>query len=162
MILSFLHNLELQFKIYDLKKYIFDLFYRSVGILLREVSCPAHVRSSVVITVLSTYSGTLPSTKEKLREGATSVRFSFVGGGEGVRLHVVNYSFKGPLNKKCTLCAIEFSSAVSGFCQVFIVTLEKCFSRGFGPKADTENSRRTRENPLLPRVLEMMHCVKRG
>ena len=85
-----------------------------------------------------------------------------LSGGGGVRLHVVNYSFKGPLNKKCTLCAIDFSSAVSGFCQVFIVTLEKCFFRGFGPKADTENSRRTRENPLLPRVLEMMHCVKRG
>ena len=52
-----------------------------------------------------------------------------------------------------TLGARDFSSAVSGFCQVFIVT------RGFGlrpkmcrPSANTENSRRTREKPLVPRV----------
>ena len=50
-----------------------------------------------------------------------------------------------------TLGARDFSSAVSGFCEVF--------SRGFGlgpkmcrPSADTENSRRTREKPLVPRV----------
>ena len=55
-----------------------------------------------------------------------------------------------------TLGARDFSSAVSGFCQVFIVTR---FSRGFGlgpktcrPSANTENSRRTREKPLVPRV----------
>ena len=92
------------------------------------------------------------------------------GGGEGVWLHVVNHSFKGPLNKKCTLgaqSARDFSSAVSGFCQVFIVTSAKCFSRSFGPwpkmcrpLADTENFRRRRENPLVPRVLQMMHCAK--
>ena len=40
-----------------------------------------------------------------------------------------------------TLGARDFSSAVSGFCQVFIV-----------PSANTENSRRTREKPLVPRV----------
>ena len=52
-----------------------------------------------------------------------------------------------------TLGARDFSSAVSGFCQVFIVT------RGFGlrskmcrPSANTENFRRTREKPLVPRV----------
>ena len=39
-----------------------------------------------------------------------------------------------------TLGARDFSSAVSGFCQVFIVT------------RNTENSRRTREKPLVPRV----------
>ena len=104
-----------------------------MAILLWEVSCRAHVRSSVVITVLSTRSGTLTSTKEKQREGATSVRFSFVR-GEGVRLHVVNHSFKGPLNKKCTLGAQstrDVSSAVSGFCQVFIYSdpREMFFSR---------------------------------
>lgn len=64
-------------------KIAFDFFHRSVAILLREVSCRAHVRSSVVITVLSTCSGTLPSTKKKRREGATSVRFSNVGAGGG-------------------------------------------------------------------------------
>ena len=58
-----------------------------------------------------------------------------------------------------TLGARDFSSAVSGFCQVFIVTRAKSFSRGFGlrpktcrPSADTETSRRTREKPLVPRV----------
>ena len=58
-----------------------------------------------------------------------------------------------------TLDASDFSSAVSGFCQVFIVTRAKSFSRGFGlrpkmcrPSANTENSRRTREKPLVPRV----------
>ena len=51
----------------------------------------------------------------------------------------------------------DFSSAVSSFCQVFIVT--RAFFRGFGlrpkmcrPSANTENSRRTREKPLVPRV----------
>ena len=51
-----------------------------------------------------------------------------------------------------TLGARDFSSAVSGFCQVFIVTRATTrFSRGFGvrPKADTENSRLTREKPLV-------------
>ena len=58
-----------------------------------------------------------------------------------------------------TLGARDFSSAVSGFCQVFIVTRAKSFSRGFGlrpkmcrPSANTENYRRTREKPLVPRV----------
>ena len=142
-----------------------------MAILLWEVSCRAHVRSSVVITVLSTRSGTLTSTKEKQREGATSVRFSFVR-GEGVRLHVVNHSFKGPLNKKCTLgaqSARDVSSAVSGFCQVFIYSdpREMFFSRlrptaeDVSALADTENFRRRRENPLVPRVLQTMHCAKR-
>ena len=56
-----------------------------------------------------------------------------------------------------TLGARDFSSAVSCFCQVFIVT--RAFIRGFGlrpkmcrPSANTENSRRTREKPLVPRV----------
>ena len=60
-----------------------------------------------------------------------------------------------------TLGARDFSSAVSGFCQVFIVTLAKSFAaRGFGlrpkmcrPSANSENSHRTREKPLVPRVL---------
>ena len=63
-----------------------------------------------------------------------------------------------------TLDARDFSSAVSGFCQVFIVARAKFFfsrlrRRGFGlrpkmcrPSANTENSRRTREKPLVPRV----------
>ena len=56
-----------------------------------------------------------------------------------------------------TLGARDFSSAVSCFCQVFIVT--RAFFRGFGlrpkmcrPSANTENSRRTREKPLVPSV----------
>ena len=48
-----------------------------------------------------------------------------------------------------TLGARDFSSAVSGFCQVFIVTLCRSWLR---PSANTENSRRTREKPLVPRV----------
>ena len=64
-----------------------------------------------------------------------------------------------------TLGARDFSSAVSGFCQVFIVTRAKSFSRGFAarsfglrpktcrPSANTETSRRTREKPLVPRVM---------
>ena len=59
-----------------------------------------------------------------------------------------------------TLCARDFSSAVSGLCQVFIVTRAESFAaRGFDllpktcrPSANTENSRRTREKPLVPRV----------
>ena len=60
-----------------------------------------------------------------------------------------------------TLGATDFSSAVSGFCQVFIVTRAKAsgaefFSRlrrsWLRPSANTENSRRTREKPLVPRI----------
>ena len=56
-----------------------------------------------------------------------------------------------------TLGAGDFSSAVSGFCQVFVVT--RFAARGFDlrpktcrPSANTETSRRTREKPLVPRV----------
>ena len=63
------------------------------------------------------------------------------------------------LSQPITLGARDFSSAVSGFCQVFIVTRAKSFSRGFGlrpkmcrPSANTENFRHTREKPLVPRV----------
>ena len=60
--------------------------------------------------------------------------FQMSGRGEEVRLHVVNHSFKGPLNKKCTLgaqSARDVSNAVSGFCQVFIYSdpREMFFSR---------------------------------
>ena len=59
-----------------------------------------------------------------------------------------------------TLGARDFSSAVSGFCQVFIVTRAKSgfFSRlrptaeDVSAFASTENSRRAREKPLVPRV----------
>jgi len=49
------------------------------------------------------------------------------------------------------LGARDFSSAVSGFCQVFIVTSD-CrdpHEKFFSPLANTENSRRTREKPLV-------------
>ena len=56
-----------------------------------------------------------------------------------------------------TLGARDFSSAVSGFCQVFIVA--RFAAREFGlrpkmcrPSANTENSRCTREKSLVPRV----------
>ena len=52
---------------------------------------------------------------------------------------------------KATLGARDFSSPVSGFCQVFIVTLRPKMCR---PSANTENSRRTREKPLVPRVCQ--------
>ena len=54
-----------------------------------------------------------------------------------------------------TLGARDFPSAVSGFCQVFIVTraffpqLRRSWLR---PSANTENSHRTREKLLVPRV----------
>ena len=63
---------------------------------------------------------------------------------------------------QCTLGARDFSSAVSGFCQVFIVTRAKSFSRGFAKRGfdlrpklcrpSADKSRRTREKPLVPRV----------
>ena len=64
----------------------------------------------------------------------------------------------------CTLGARDFSSAVSGFCQVFIVT--RFAARGFGlrpklcrPTSPAERkSRRTREKPLVPRVLDTGYC----
>ena len=68
---------------------------------------------------------------------------------------------KGVQGKTATLGARDFSSAVSGFCQVFIVTRFSCSfaARRFGlrpkmcrPSDNTENSRRTREKPLVPRV----------
>ena len=72
---------------------------------------------------------------------------------------LVNKRVKGRKPRKRTLGARDFSSAVSGFCQVFIVTRAKSFSRGFGlqpkmcrPSANIENSRRRREKPLVPRV----------
>ena len=58
-----------------------------------------------------------------------------------------------------TLGARDFSRAVSSFCQVFIVTRAKSslrargFSRGFAARGfDTENSRLTREKPLVRKV----------
>ena len=47
-----------------------------------------------------------------------------------------------------TLGARDFSSAVSGFCQVFIVTRAKMCR----PSANNKNSRHTREKPLVPRA----------
>ena len=58
-----------------------------------------------------------------------------------------NIRFKS-IRIRVTLGARDFSSAVSGFCQVFIVTRPKMCR----PSANTENSRRTREKPLVPRV----------
>ena len=54
-----------------------------------------------------------------------------------------------------TLGARDFSSAVSGFCQVFIVTRAfflQLLRSWLRPSANTENSHRTRENLLVPRV----------
>ena len=70
---------------------------------------------------------------------------------------IVTYSRR---SREATLGARDFSSAVSGFSQVFIVTRAKNFFRGFAargfglhskmcrPSANTENSRRTLE-PML-------------
>ena len=62
-----------------------------------------------------------------------------------------------------TLGGRDFSGAVSCFCQVFMVT--RFAARGFGlrPKmcralADTENSRRTRGKPLVPREIWARNC----
>ena len=52
------------------------------------------------------------------------------------------------LIQESTLGARDFSSAVSGFCQVFIVTRRSWLRSS----ANTEYSRRTREKPLVPRV----------
>ena len=52
-----------------------------------------------------------------------------------------------------TLGARDFSGAVSGFCQVFIVWPARRLRRSWlRPSANTENSRRTREPPLVTRV----------
>ena len=51
---------------------------------------------------------------------------------------------------RCTLGARDSSSAVSGFCQGFGLRSKMC-----RPSANTENSRRKREKPLVPRVREM-------
>ena len=70
---------------------------------------------------------------------------------------------------KLTLGVRDFCSTVSGFCQVFIVTRVKSFSRGFAargfaargfglrlemcqPLANTKNLCCTREKPLVPNV----------
>ena len=65
---------------------------------------------------------------------------------------------------KLTLGVRDFCSTVSGFCQVFIVTRAKSFSRGFAargfglrlemcqPLANTKNLCCTREKPLVPNV----------
>ena len=71
------------------------------------------------------------------------------------------FLFLCSLCRRRTLGARDFSSAVSGFCQVFIVTRAKSgfVAREFGlrpkicrPSANTENSRCTREKPLVPRA----------
>ena len=69
-----------------------------------------------------------------------------------------------------TLGARDFSSAVSGFCQVFIVTRAKSFSRGFAARGfglrpklcrpSADKSRRTREKPLVPRVAHECQSLK--
>ena len=58
---------------------------------------------------------------------------------------LVNKRVKGRKPRKRTLGARDFSSAVSGFCQVFIVTRAKSFSRGFGlqPKMCRPSARKT-------------------
>ena len=75
-----------------------------------------------------------PRQRKNGERGLPLFVFQMSGRGEGVRLHVVNHSFKGPLNKKCTLgaqSARDVSNAVSGFCQVFIYSdpREMFFSR---------------------------------
>ena len=49
-----------------------------------------------------------------------------------------------------TLVARDFSSAVSGFCRGFAA--RSLWPKTCRPSADTEDSRRTREKPLVPRV----------
>ena len=56
-----------------------------------------------------------------------------------------------------TLGARDFSSAVSGFCRGFSLRPKMC-----RPSANTENSRRTREKPLAPRVCERRLTRKRN
>ena len=48
-------------------------------------------------------------------------------------------------SKASTLGARDFSSTLSDFCQVFI-----------GPSANTKNSHRSREKPLVPRVSQKL------
>ena len=76
------------------------------------------------------------------------------------------WKFLNPERKSCTPGARDFPSAVSGFCQVFIVSFAP---RGFGlrpkicrPSANTENSRRTREKPLVPRVKKVADSKTSG
>ena len=53
---------------------------------------------------------------------------------------------------RATLGTRDFSSAVSVFCQVFIVTRAKKWLRRSWLRPMAENVRRTREKPLVPRV----------
>ena len=86
--------------------------------------------------------------------------------------YVWTWKFLNPERKSCTPGARDFPSAVSGLRQVFIVSFA---ARGFGlrpkiyrPSANTENSRRTREKPLVPRVKKLRiqkhpdTCGRRG
>ena len=57
-----------------------------------------------------------------------------------------------------TLGARDFSSAVCCFCQVFIVT--RLRPKMCRPSANTENSHRTREKPLVPRVGNCTRLLK--
>ena len=63
------------------------------------------------------------------------------------------------LSKKSLPWVPETSSALSVFCQVFIVTRASPLGRRCRPSANTENSRCTREKPLVPRVRN--HCCYR-
>ena len=66
------------------------------------------------------------------------------------RAEIDTYSFE-----RTTLGARDFPGAVSGFCQVLIVTPAKSLRpKMCQSSANTENSRRTREKPLVPSVWE--------
>ena len=70
----------------------------------------------------------------------------------------VNHKVIIPSCISSTLGARDVSSAVSGFCQVFIVTRAASAygRRCVGLQPNTENSRRTREKPLVPRVHQQL------
>ena len=58
--------------------------------------------------------------------------------------------------------ARDFSSGVSGFCQVIVVTRAKSlWPKICRPSASTENSRRAQEKPLVPRVMTSILVTRR-
>ena len=96
--------------------------------------------------------------KQKISKGKHPCQRSYL-----LCLHILSLSASN-----YTLGARDFSSAVSGLCQVFIVFLAASPARGFGlrpkmcrPSANTENFLRTREKSLVPRVQQLQTCYQR-
>ena len=68
--------------------------------------------------------------------------------------------FSRMLHVSITLGARDFSSAVSGFCQVFIVIRAKRFSRGFGLRPTSKIPAASEKNLWYPGNVSIVKSVK--